>query len=164
MSKAKIAILVGSDSDVVTMQVGTKILKELKIPYEFHIYSAHRTPKETLQFSQSAQKRGISVIIAGAGMAAHLAGVIASHTLLPVIGVPMEGKLQGLDALLSTVQMPKGIPVGTMAIGKTGAANGCLFAAQILALQDRALLHRLQNYRQKMTQEVLRKNEKLHSK
>lgn len=161
MSKPKVALLVGSDSDIPTMQEGIEILKKLEIPYELHIYSAHRTPDQALQFAQSAQKQGFHVIIAGAGMAAHLAGVVAAHTLLPVIGVPMEGKLQGLDSLLSTVQMPKGVPVGTVAIGKTGAVNAALLAAQILALSDEGLLKRLQDYRSSMTQEVLKKDKAL---
>ncbi len=163
MSKSKVALLVGSDSDLSTMQEGIDALKKLQIPYELHIYSAHRTPDQTLQFAKKAHEQGFRVIIAGAGMAAHLAGVVASHTLLPVIGVPMEGKLQGLDSLLSTVQMPKGIPVGTVAIGKTGAINAALLAAQILALSDEGLLKRLRAYRSSMEQEVLAKDKKLQS-
>ncbi len=161
MPKPKVALLVGSDSDIPTMQEGIEILKELQVPYELHIYSAHRTPDQTLQFAQRAHQEGFHVIIAGAGMAAHLAGIVAAHTLLPVIGVPMEGKLQGLDSLLSTVQMPKGVPVGTVAIGKTGAANAALLAAQILALSDEELLKRLQVYRSSMGKEVLNKDKKL---
>ena len=163
MSKPKVALLVGSESDVPTMQEGIEVLKKLQIPHELHIYSAHRTPDQTLRFAQKAHEEGFHVIIAGAGMAAHLAGVVAAHTLLPVIGVPMEGKLQGLDALLSTVQMPKGVPVGTVAIGKTGAANAALLAAQILALSDEDLLKRLRLYRSSMKQEVLAKDKKVQS-
>src|SRR3989338_6187491 len=161
MSKPKVALLVGSDSDIPTMQEGIDVLKKLQISYALHIYSAHRTPDQTLQFAQTAHEQGFRVIIAGAGMAAHLAGVVAAHTLLPVIGVPMEGKLQGLDALLSTVQMPKGVPVGTVAIGKTGALNAALLAAQILALSDEGLLKRLRSYRSSMERDVLDKDKKL---
>ena len=161
MSKPKVALLVGSDSDIPTMQEGIEVLKKLQIPYELHIYSAHRTPDQTLRFAQKAHEQGFCVIIAGAGMAAHLAGVVAAHTLLPVIGVPMEGKLQGLDSLLSTVQMPKGVPVGTVAIGKTGATNAALLAAQILALSDEGLLKRLRAYRLSMEQDVLNKDKGL---
>ncbi|MBI3019685.1 MAG: 5-(carboxyamino)imidazole ribonucleotide mutase [Deltaproteobacteria bacterium] len=161
MPKPKVALLVGSDSDIPTMREGIEVLKKLQISYELHIYSAHRTPDQTLRFAQKAHEQGFRVIIAGAGMAAHLAGVVASHTLLPVIGVPIEGKLQGLDSLLSTVQMPKGVPVGTVAIGKTGAVNAALLAAQILALSDEELLKRIGAYRFSMGQEVLNKDKEL---
>ena len=164
MSKAKVALLVGSDSDLPVIQEGIQILKDLDVSYEVHIYSAHRTPEQTIEFAKSAQKNGFKVIIAGAGMAAHLAGVVAAHTLLPVIGVPMEGKLEGLDSLLSTVQMPKGIPVATMAIGKTGAINAALYAVQILSLSDENILKKIKNYRQKMSEEVLKKDRKLNLK
>ena len=161
MPKPKVALLVGSDSDIPTMQEGIEVLTKLQIPYELHIYSAHRTPDQTLHFAQKAHEQGFHVIIAGAGMAAHLAGIVAAHTLFPVIGVPMEGSLQGLDSLLSTVQMPKGVPVGTVAIGKTGAINAALLAAQILALSDEGLLKRLRAYRSSMEQDVLNKDKGL---
>lgn len=160
----QIAILIGSDTDLPVVQESEQILKKLEIDFETHIYSAHRTPEVLLTFLESAPKKGFKVIIAAAGMAAHLAGVTAAHTLLPVIGIPMEGKLDGLDSLLSTVQMPKGVPVATMAIGKTGAINAALFSAQILALSDETLMKKLRAYRQAMKKEVLEKDQWLQQK
>jgi 5-(carboxyamino)imidazole ribonucleotide mutase len=164
MAKTKVAILIGSDSDLKVVNYGCAVLEELKISYELHIYSAHRTPKQTLSFASQAKKKGFKVIIAAAGMSAHLAGVVAAHTILPVIGIPMEGSLEGLDALLSTVQMPKGIPVATVAIGKSGAINAALLSAQILSLSDKALEKRLIQHRKKMSEEVLKKDRKFRKK
>ena len=132
---ALVGILMGSKSDADTMHETEKILKERKIPYEVNVLSAHRTPDAVRKYAKSARKRGIKVLICGAGGAAALAGVVASHTDLPVIGVPVETKaLKGLDSLLSTVQMPSGVPVASMAIGKSGARNAAVFAARILGL------------------------------
>lgn len=157
----KIAIIVGSESDVQTLKRGVCLLEDFHVPYEFHILSAHRTPKKALVFAKQAKQRGFGVIIAAAGMSAHLAGVMAAHTLLPVIGIPLEGKLGGLDALLSTVQMPSGIPVGCVSIGETGAVNAALFAIQILAISDAGLEKKLKKYRKHLTQEVLKKDRRL---
>jgi phosphoribosylaminoimidazole carboxylase PurE protein len=142
------------------MEETVKVLEAFAIPHEIYLTSAHRTPERTAQFTHGAAKRGVRVIIAGAGAGAHLAGVIASQTLLPVIGVPIDAtSLQGLDSLFATVQMPGGIPVATMAIGKAGAKNAALFAVRILALEDADLLKKLQAYVRKMAQEVERKPE-----
>jgi phosphoribosylaminoimidazole carboxylase PurE protein len=144
------------------MEETVKVLEAFAIPHEIYLTSAHRTPERTAQFTRGAAKRGVRVIIAGAGAGAHLAGVIASQTLLPVIGVPIDAtSLQGLDSLFATVQMPGGIPVATMAIGKAGAKNAALFAVRILALEDADLLKKLQAYVRKMAQEVERKHENL---
>jgi len=133
MKKALVGILMGSASDAETMAETEKILKENKIPYEINVLSAHRNPDEVSKYAKSAEKRGIKVLICGAGMSAALAGVVSAHTKLPVIGVPMEsGSLKGMDALLSTVQMPGGVPVACMAIGKAGAKNAAIFAIRIL--------------------------------
>jgi 5-(carboxyamino)imidazole ribonucleotide mutase len=157
-----VSVVMGSDSDLPVMEETAKILEAFAIPHEFYLTSAHRTPERTAQFARGAAKRGVRVIIVGAGAAAHLAGVIASQTTLPVIGVPIDAtSLQGLDALLATVQMPGGIPVATMAIGKAGAKNAALFAVRILALEDADLLKKLQAYVRKMAQEVERKHENL---
>jgi 5-(carboxyamino)imidazole ribonucleotide mutase len=149
----------GSDSDLPVMEETAKVLAEFGVPYDMRISSAHRSPKRTAQLAAEAAGRGIRVIIAGAGMAAHLAGVVASETCLPVIGVPMGGgSLNGMDALLATVQMPGGIPVATMAIGKAGAKNAGIFAVQILALGDPQLMKGLADYREKMSEEVEKKD------
>lgn len=147
MSPPFIAILMGSDSDLPVVQTALDTLKTLRIPFEVKITSAHRTPENTHAYVRDADQRGCAVFIAAAGMAAHLAGTVAALTLKPVIGIPMDTSLQGLDALLSTVQMPGGIPVATVAIGKTGAKNAAYLAAQILALSDAALTERLKNER-----------------
>jgi phosphoribosylamine--glycine ligase len=137
------------------MRAAADFLKEMGIGFEMTVASAHRTPEKVMQYTTSASERGIKVIIAGAGMAAHLAGVIASHTDLPVIGVPLDASpLGGMDALLATVQMPPGIPVATMGIGKAGAKNGAVLACRILALQDPKIGARLVEFRKKMVQEV----------
>jgi len=155
MSNPLVLIIMGSDSDLPVMEEGAKVLAEFGVPFEIRISSAHRSPKRTAELAAEAAGRGIRVIIAGAGMAAHLAGVIAAGTCLPVIGVPMGGSaLGGLDALYSTVQMPGGIPVATMAIGKAGAKNAGIFAVQILALGDPLLMERLKAHREKMAREV----------
>jgi 5-(carboxyamino)imidazole ribonucleotide mutase len=146
----------GSKSDWETMRHAAEMLDRLQIPREVRVLSAHRTPDQVLDYASTAEARGLQVIIAGAGGAAHLAGVIAAKTLLPVLGVPMESKsLRGLDSLLSIVQMPAGIPVGTLAIGEPGAANAALFAAAILANSDPALRDRLLAYRQERARAVL---------
>jgi 5-(carboxyamino)imidazole ribonucleotide mutase len=146
----------GSKSDWGVMAETTRTLLALGIPYEAHVASAHRTPEKVVAFCAGAEARGFRVIIAAAGGAAHLAGVCAGHTQLPVLGVPMRGwALDGMDALLSTVQMPAGIPVGTLAIGKAGAINAALLAAAILALSDPALRERLRAFRQAQTEKAL---------
>lgn len=154
--KPIVGILMGSKSDLGIMRETGIILEGLKIPFETNILSAHRTPDETSAYAKTAEKRGLKVIIAGAGCAAHLAGVVTSHTLLPVIGVPIDsGPLKGLDALLSTVQMPGGMPVATVSIGKAGAKNAALLSAEILALGDKTLKTRLKKYRARQAQAVL---------
>ncbi len=154
----KIAIIMGSRSDSETMNEAAVILKEFGIDYEINVLSAHRTPKEVIDYSQNARENGIRVIIAGAGGAAHLAGVIAAHTTLPVIGVPMDTKvLGGIDSFLSTLQMPGGVPVACMSIGKAGAKNAGIFAAQILATEDKGLEKELQAYKKKIADAVLKK-------
>jgi 5-(carboxyamino)imidazole ribonucleotide mutase len=151
----KILIMMGSDSDLQVMQEAADILAKFGVPYEIRISSAHRSPARTMALASEAAGRGIRIIIAGAGMAAHLAGVVAAKTTLPVIGVPMPGgALNGVDALYSTVQMPAGIPVATMAIGKAGAMNAGLLCVQILALNDERLLQALNDYRSAMDKDV----------
>jgi len=165
MNKPLVGIVMGSDSDLPLMQEALKILDSFGLGYEVHISSAHRTPARTAQFSKTARDRGLEVIIAGAGWAAHLAGVIAAETTLPVIGVPIDSSsLNGLDALLSMVQMPGGIPVATMTIGKAGAKNAALFAAQILALKYPELHQKLTAYKQNMAAEVEAKDQALQEK
>ncbi|MDA9314508.1 5-(carboxyamino)imidazole ribonucleotide mutase [Alphaproteobacteria bacterium] len=153
--KAVVAIIMGSQSDWPTMKNAADILDELKIPYEKRIVSAHRTPKRMAKYAESAKDRGIKVIIAGAGGAAHLPGMIAAQTILPVLGVPIESKaLRGMDSLLSIVQMPKGIPVGTLAIGAPGASNAALLAASILSINDVATANSLNDWRELQTSSV----------
>lgn len=148
MKKPSVGILMGSQSDWETMQHAVKILKDFAVPCEAKVLSAHRTPDLVTEFVQAASGRGVACIIAGAGGAAHLAGVAAAHTTLPVLGVPIPSKhLRGMDSLLSTVQMPKGIPVATFAIGEAGAANAALFAIAMLALNDTELAQRLSAFR-----------------
>ena len=157
-----VSVVMGSDSDLPVMEEAVKVLESFSIPHELFLTSAHRTPERTTKYCSGARKRGLKVIIVGAGAAAHLAGVIASQTTLPVIGVPIDAtSLRGLDALLATVQMPGGIPVATMAIGKAGAKNAALFAIRILAVENADLLKKLQAYVRKMAQEVERKHENL---
>ena len=165
MSKSPLVLLImGSDSDLPVMQEAAAMLSKFDVPWEMRISSAHRCPARTMALASEAAGRGIKVIIAGAGMAAHLAGVVASKTTLPVIGVPMPGgALNGVDALYSTVQMPGGIPVATMAIGKAGAKNAGIFAAQILALNDSRLAGALIDYRVEMDREVEQKDAALQA-
>ena len=152
-----IGIVMGSASDWETMKAAAKTLEEFGVPFEAKAMSAHRTPQAVAEWASSAQKNGMKAIIAAAGGAAHLAGVVAAHTTLPVLGVPMPSKhLQGLDSLLSTVQMPKGIPVATFAIGEAGAANAALFAVALLALSDSDLNRKLSDFRKKQTEAVLK--------
>jgi phosphoribosylamine--glycine ligase len=154
-TRALVGIVMGSDSDLPVMQAAADFLKKMQIPYEMTVASAHRTPERAARWASTAQERGLKIIIAGAGMAAHLAGVLAAHTELPVIGVPLDASpLHGMDALLATVQMPPGIPVATMAIGKPGAKNGAVFAARILALEDKGVASRLQEFKLEMVREV----------
>jgi phosphoribosylamine--glycine ligase len=151
----QVGIVMGSDSDLEIMKEAASILKKFQISYEMTVASAHRTPQRAAEFAETALKRGLKVIIAGAGHAAHLAGVLAAHTVLPVIGVPIDSScLQGLDALLATVQMPPGIPVATMAIGKSGARNAGILAVQIIATGDPELSTRLENFKQEMARQV----------
>ena len=153
--KQKVAIVMGSQSDYATMKYCKKVLKILKIDHETKIVSAHRTPNRMYVFAKSAEKNNISVIIAGAGGSAHLPGMIAALTRIPVIGVPIESKrLKGLDSLLSIAQMPKGIPVGTVAIGKDGAINSALFAASILSITNHKIRKNLNLWRNKQTRSV----------
>lgn len=156
----KVAVIMGSDSDLPIVTKAIKILKELDIQVEAHVMSAHRTPAAACGFAAKARENGFSVIIAAAGKAAHLAGVLAAHTTLPVIGIPIKASvLDGLDALLSTVQMPKGVPVATVAID--GAENAAYLAAQIIAVSDRQLADRLDELKNRMEQEVLEKDQQL---
>jgi phosphoribosylaminoimidazole carboxylase PurE protein len=156
--KPIVAIAMGSTSDADVMDGCMEILRELSIPYEVLVTSAHRTPDRTREFAETAAGRGIEVIIAGAGWAAHLAGVIAAHTILPVIGIPIDSSpLQGMDSLLSTVQMPPGIPVATVALGKGGAKNAAILSAQILALKYPEIAEKVKSYRKEMTQKAIEK-------
>ncbi|NNE00697.1 MAG: 5-(carboxyamino)imidazole ribonucleotide mutase [Pirellulaceae bacterium] len=153
---ALVGVIMGSRSDWETMQAACEILDELSVPYEKNVVSAHRTPQRMVAYAECAANRGLRVIIAGAGGAAHLPGMVASETNLPVIGVPVQSRaLQGLDSLLSIVQMPGGIPVATMSIGKSGAKNAGIMAARILALSDQQLADRLSDFVKKQTQTVL---------
>jgi 5-(carboxyamino)imidazole ribonucleotide mutase len=162
MEQPQVLIMMGSDSDLPVMEEAAKVLAEFAIPCEVRISSAHRAPKKTAQLAAEAAGRGVKVIIAGAGMAAHLAGVVAAETTLPVIAVPMPGgALNGVDALYAMVQMPGGIPVATMAIGKAGAKNAGLFAVQILSVADPALAVRLAEYKAVMAADVEEKDAEL---
>ena len=153
--KPLISVIMGSKSDWPTMKHATKILEEFKIPHEVKIVSAHRTPKRMSSFANSAEKRGIKIIISGAGGAAHLPGMTASHTNIPVLGVPIKSKqLDGIDSLLSIAQMPKGIPVGTLAIGEAGAANAALLAISILGLSNKAINATYSKWRLNQTKRV----------
>lgn len=159
-----VSIVMGSDSDLPIMEEARKILEYMDIEYEMTISSAHRSPERTAKYAQSAIKKGIEVIIAGAGNAAHLAGFIAAETVLPVIGVPIDSSsLKGLDALLSTVQMPGGVPVATMAIGKTGAKNAAILAAQILGVKYTKIRDDLKRYKRELVFEVENKAQKLEN-
>ena len=158
----EVGIVMGSDSDLDVMEETALVLKKFGIPYEMTVASAHRSPKKAAKFAASALKRGIKVIVAGAGHAAHLAGNLAAYTSLPVIGVPIDSScLQGLDALLSTVQMPPGVPVATVSIGKPGAKNAGILAVQILALTDPNLAKKLETYKKELAKQVDQKAKKL---
>ncbi len=160
--KPIVAIIVGSDSDLPVIQETTNVLEELGVPFEVTIGSAHRTPDRVAEFVSTASERGIKVIIAAAGSAAHLPGVVASKTILPVIGIPIDNSpLNGVDSLYSIVQMPGGIPVAAMAIGRAGALNAGIFAAQIVALSEPEVSQRLLDYRHKMAESVKSKADKL---
>lgn len=156
ISPAVVAIVMGSHSDWATMYSAAEILTTLQVPFTVEIVSAHRTPDKLFSFAEQAEEKGLQVIIAGAGGAAHLPGMLAAKTLVPILGVPVQSAtLQGVDSLYSIVQMPRGIPVGTLAIGKAGAANAALLAAQMLALHQPVLKKRLQQWRQAQTDQVL---------
>ncbi len=164
MTSPLVGIIMGSDSDWGTMQKCVATLKAFDIPFEAHIMSAHRTPERAAHYAEEAEARGLKVLICAAGMAAHLAGVIAGHTTLPVLGVPMKGgAMDGLDALLATVQMPGGIPVATLALGNAGATNAGVLAAQILALSDPALRDRLHAYKAEMARKVAEADTRLQA-
>jgi len=158
----KVSIIMGSDSDLGVMKEAAEVLKKFGVPCEVKILSAHRSPDEVAKFAKEARHNGIKVIIAGAGGAAHLAGVVASMTTIPVIGVPMESQaLKGMDSLLSTVQMPSGVPVATMSIGTPGAKNAGILACQILAVSDKKLVGKLELYKKDLKKSVIEKNKNL---
>jgi phosphoribosylaminoimidazole carboxylase PurE protein len=160
--KPIVGIIMGSDSDLPIMTETAKQLKQFDIPFEIEISSAHRSPLPTAEYARTAVERGLKVIIVGAGGAAHLAGVVAAETILPVIGVPIDSSpLRGIDSLLSTVQMPGGVPVGTMAVGKAGAVNAAVFAAQILAASDPEMAKKLREYKEKLAEKVREKSEQV---
>jgi phosphoribosylaminoimidazole carboxylase PurE protein len=162
MKKPQVSIVMGSDSDLDIMKEAARILTEFNIAHEVQILSAHRSPDLVSRYAKDLTKRGISVVIAGAGGAAHLAGVIAAHAIVPVIGVPIDSSaLNGLDSLLAIVQMPAGIPVGTMSIGKAGAINGAILAAQILAQESKVLQKKLIEYKAKLEKSVVEKNNRI---
>jgi phosphoribosylaminoimidazole carboxylase PurE protein len=162
MIKPVVGIIMGSDSDLPVMQEATKVLKQFEIPYEIGVYSAHRSPHRTNEYVRSARDRGLKLIIAGAGSSAHLAGVTAAETTLPVIGVPIDSSpLLGFDALMSTVQMPPGVPVATMGVGKSGATNAGFFAVEILALSDEKLTRKLVEYKEQLEKTVAEKSRKV---
>ena len=162
MSKPTVAIVMGSDSDLVNLKGGFQILNDFDIPFTARVISAHRTPEEALTFATSAEQEGIKVIICVAGMAAHLAGVVAAHTTLPVIGLPMACEpFNGMDALLATVQMPPGIPVASVTVGKAGAKNAALYAISILALSDKSIAKKLKEFRVSQTEKVKAADKKL---
>jgi 5-(carboxyamino)imidazole ribonucleotide mutase len=162
MSKPLVSIVMGSDSDLEIMREAGKALHDFGIAYEIDVTSAHRSPARTSKYARAAAGRGVKVIIAGAGGAAHLAGVIAAESTLPVIGVPIpSSSLQGLDSLLATVQMPAGIPVATLAIGKAGATNAGILAAQILALSDETIAQKIRDHKEKLVKSVEEKSAKL---
>jgi len=160
--KPLVAVVMGSDSDCDIMSGSSRILEKLGIPYEVHVMSAHRTPEKTMKFAKEASYRGLKVLIVGAGGAAHLPGVIAAMTLLPTLGVPIPSSpLHGIDSLLSILQMPSGVPVGTMAVGKAGAENAALMAAEILALGDERVRAELERYREELKKSVEKKDEEV---
>lgn len=159
---SQVLIVMGSDSDMHVMEGAVQLLKKFGITFELVIASAHRTPERTTKLAVNAEKNGVEVIIAGAGMAAHLAGILAAHTIVPVIGVPIDSSaLHGIDALFSTVQMPPGVPVATMAIGKAGSKNAAIFSAQIIGLKDPKVAKRLKAFKKKIAEDVERKSKAL---
>ncbi len=161
----KVAIVMGSISDLPVMEEAASMLSKFGVEYEMRVLSAHRTPDDVVNFSKTAAEKGFSVIIAGAGLSAHLAGVIASYTILPVIGVPIDAStLGGVESLLSTVQMPPGVPVATVGIGRSGATNAALLSIELLALTDRDLREKLARYRDDMRRGVLEADKKIHGK
>jgi phosphoribosylaminoimidazole carboxylase PurE protein len=158
--KPLVGIIMGSDSDLPVMSETARQLKEFGIPFEIEISSAHRSPLRTAEYARTAVKRGLKVVIVGAGGAAHLAGVVAAETILPVIGVPIDNSpLSGIDSLLSTVQMPGGVPVGVMAVGRAGATNAAVFAAQIIATSDPEVAQKLVQFKENLEQKVREKSE-----
>ena len=158
----RVLIVVGSDSDMHVMEGAEQLLKEFGIAYDLVVASAHRTPERTTKLAINAEKNGVEVIIAGAGMAAHLAGVLAAHTIVPVIGVPIDSSpLHGIDSLVSTVQMPAGVPVATMAIGKAGAKNAAILSAQIIGLKDPGVIKKLKAFKKKIAEDVEKKSKAL---
>ena len=159
--KPIVSVIMGSDSDLAIMAEAVSTLEKFGISSEVKILSAHRCPDKTAEFAKGARKRGIKIIIAGAGGAAHLAGVVAAHTILPVIGVPITSVLNGMDSLLSTVQMPSGIPVATVAIGKSGAVNAAILAAEMLGISSASMSKKLQNHKKKLIEKVEAKNKKI---
>lgn len=161
----KVLIVMGSDSDLPVMEEAGKMLNEFGIPFEMTVASAHRSPKRAVNLALGAEKKGADVIIAGAGMAAHLAGILAAHTILPVIGVPLStSALGGMDSLLSTVQMPPGVPVAAMAIGKAGAKNAAILAAQIIGRKDPKVAKKLREFKKRLVAEVEKKSSRLKKK
>lgn len=160
----KIGIILGSDSDYPYMEKGINILKKFQIPFKIEVSSAHRTPERTIELVMEFEKQGVQIIIAAAGGAAHLPGVIASHTLLPVLGVPIHSQLSGVDSLYSIVQMPSGVPVAAFSIGSSGGVNSVLFAMEILALKDNEIKEKLVEYRKEQKLDVIKKSEKLKDK
>jgi len=161
----KVAIFIGSDSDYEVVKDAQAILKEFKVSFALEVTSAHRSPARTLKLIKDYEEKGVEVFIAVAGKAAHLAGIVAAHTVKPVIGVPVESSsFDGLDALLSTVQMPKGVPVATMGLGKSGASNSALLAIQILSLNDPSLVRKLEEYREEMAAQIEAKSKKIQQK
>lgn len=155
MNKISVAIMMGSKSDLPTMEEAAKILKEFAVGYEMRVLSAHRTPKETAKYAEELKNRGVKVVICGAGGSAALAGVVAAHTALPVIGVPIESVLNGFDSLLSTVQMPSGVPVAAVAIGKPGAKNAGLLALRILAVSDKTIARKIEKFTDEQRKKIL---------
>jgi phosphoribosylaminoimidazole carboxylase PurE protein len=164
MANPEISIIMGSDSDLDTMREASSVLTEFGVAYEMKVMSAHRSPDLVAEYAKGLSKRGVRVVIAGAGGAAHLAGVVAAHSTLPVIGVPITSVINGIDSLLATVQMPKGVPVATVAIGKPGAGNAGYLAVQILALNSRALQTKLDQHKNKLVNSIVEKNKKLEQK
>lgn len=160
----KIGIILGSDSDFPTMEKGIQILDQYRIPYEIEVSSAHRTPERTREIIRKFEEQKVQVIIAAAGGAAHLPGVVAAHTLIPVLGVPIDSKLSGIDSLYSIIQMPGGIPVATFGIGNSGALNAVLFSIHILSLNDDKLKKRLARFREEQKKQVIAKSERLKKK